>query len=255
VTEAVMQDFNDKVALVTGGATGIGRAAVLAFARRGAFVVIAGRRHAEGEKAVASLSEIGATGRFVATDVTNPADLVDLHRTIVRDHGRLDVAFNNAGYQEPRAPLAEQDAALYARVFDTNVKAVYLSLQHQIRIMAQQGKGAIVVNTSVSGLRNPNPGLALYSASKAAVISLTRAAAMEYAEKGVRINAVAPGRVITEMMLGSKIMDMSAVAAGLPLRRMGKPEEIAEAVVWLASEAASFVVGHVLCADGGFMAL
>jgi NAD(P)-dependent dehydrogenase (short-subunit alcohol dehydrogenase family) len=255
VTKAVMQDFKDKVVLVTGGATGIGGAAVLAFARRGAFVVIAGRRHAEGNKTVASLSEIGATGRFVATDVTNPGDLVDLHRTIVQDHGRLDVAFNNAGYQEPRVPLAEQDAALYARVFDTNVKAVYLSLQHQIRIMTQQGNGAIVVNASVSGLRNPNPGLALYSASKAAVISLTRAAAMEYAEKGVRINAVAPGRVITEMMLRSKIMDMSAVAAGLPLRRMGKPEEVAEAVVWLASEAASFVVGHVLCTDGGFMAL
>ena len=134
-----MQDFRDKVVLVTGGATGIGRAAALAFARRGAFVVVAGRRHAQGDKALASLSELGATGRFLATDVTNPADLMDLHRTIVQDHGRLDVAFNNAGYQEPRAPLAEQDAGLYTRVFDTNVKAVYLSLQHQIRIMTQQG--------------------------------------------------------------------------------------------------------------------
>ena len=121
--------------------------------------------------------------------------------------------------------------------------------------MTQQGGGAIVVNASVSGLRNPNPGLALYSASKAAVVSLTRSAAMEYAEKGVRINAVAPGRVVTDMMLASKIMDMGAVAAGLPLRRMGQPEEVAEAVVWLASDAASFVVGHVLCTDGGFMAL
>jgi NAD(P)-dependent dehydrogenase (short-subunit alcohol dehydrogenase family) len=121
--------------------------------------------------------------------------------------------------------------------------------------MAQQGGGAIVVNTSVSGLRNPNPGLALYSASKAALVSLTRSAAMEYAEKSVRINAVAPGRVVTDMMLASKIMDMGAVATGLPLRRMGQPEEVAEAVVWLASVAASFVVGHVLCTDGGFMAL
>ena len=140
-------------------------------------------------------------------------------------------------------------------MFDTNVRSVYLSLQHQIRLMSSQGGGAIVVNTSVSGLRNPNPGLALYSASKAALVSLTRSAAMEYAEKGVRINAVAPGRVVTDMMLGSKIMDMSAVAAGLPLRRMGRPEEVAEAVVWLASDSASFVVGHVLCTDGGFMAL
>lgn len=250
-----MLDFKDKIVLVTGGATGIGRAAALAFGRRGAVVVMAGRRQDEGDKAVAALAETGASGRFIQTDVTRPDALAKLHETILRDHGRLDVAFNNAGYQEPRAPLAEQDARLYDRVFDTNVRSVYLSLQHQVRLMTQQGGGAIVVNASVSGLRNPNPGLALYSASKAALISLTRSAAMEYAEKGIRINAVAPGRVVTDMMLASKIMDMNAVAAGLPLRRMGRPEEVAEAVVWLASDAASFVVGHVLCTDGGFMAL
>lgn len=250
-----MHDFKDKIVLVTGGATGIGRAAALAFGRRGALVVLAGRRRSEGDKAVAALAETGANGRFIPTDVTKPDDLAKLHQTILGDYGRLDVAFNNAGYQEPRAPLAEQDSQLYDRVFDTNVRSVYLSLQHQVRLMAQQGGGAIVVNASVSGLRNPNPGLALYSASKAALVSLTRSAAMEYAEKGVRINAVAPGRVITDMMLASKIMDMGAVAAGLPLRRMGRPEEVAEAVVWLASDAASFVVGHVLCTDGGFMAL
>ncbi|MFZ5780267.1 MAG: SDR family NAD(P)-dependent oxidoreductase [Pseudomonadota bacterium] len=250
-----MRDFEGKVVLVTGGATGIGRAAALAFGRRGATVVIAGRRRSEGEKAVAALAEAGAAGRFLPIDVTRPEEIDRLHRTIVEDHGRLDVAFDNAGYQEPRSLLAEQEPDLYERVFDTNVRSVYLCLQHQVRHMVAQGGGAIVVNTSVSGLRNPNPGLALYSASKAAVISLTRSAAMEYAEKGVRINAVAPGRVVTDMMLASKIMDMSAVAAGLPLRRMGRPEEVAEAVVWLASEASSFVVGHVLCTDGGFMAL
>jgi NAD(P)-dependent dehydrogenase (short-subunit alcohol dehydrogenase family) len=250
-----MHDFKDRIVLITGGATGIGRAAALAFGRRGARIVIAGRRQAEGENALAALSEIGAVGRFIATDVTKPADLASLHQTIFEDYGRLDVAFDNAGCQEPRAPLAEQDPALFDQVFDTNVRSVYLSLQHQIRIMGRQGHGAIVVNASVSGMRNPNPGLALYSASKAAVISLTRSAAMEYAERGIRINAVAPGRVVTDMMLASGIMDMRAVAAGLPLRRMGQPEEVAEAVVWLASDASSFVVGHVLCADGGFMAL
>jgi NAD(P)-dependent dehydrogenase (short-subunit alcohol dehydrogenase family) len=203
---------------------------------------------------VAALSEIGAVGRFIQADVTKPADLANLHQTIFEDYGRLDVAFDNAGYQEPRAPLAEQDPALFDRVFDTNVRSVYLSLQHQLRIMARQGKGVIVINASVSGMRNPNPGLALYSASKAAVVSLTRSAAMEYAERGIRINAVAPGRVVTEMMLATR-MDIGAVAAGLPLRRMGQPEEVAEAVVWLASDASSFVVGHVLCTDGGFMAL
>jgi NAD(P)-dependent dehydrogenase (short-subunit alcohol dehydrogenase family) len=250
-----MRDFEGKVALVTGGATGIGRAAAFAFARRGALVVLAGRRRSEGEKAVAALAEAGAKGRFIATDITRPDEIAELHRTILADHGRLDIAFNNAGYQEPRAPLADQDSGLYDRVFDTNVRSVYLCLKHQIRHMAARGSGAIVVNASVSGLRNPNPGLALYSASKAAAISLMRSAAMEYAEQGVRINAVAPGRVVTDMMLASKIMDMKAVAAGLPLRRMGKPEEVAEAVAWLASDAASFVVGHVLCTDGGFMAL
>ena len=250
-----MRDFEGKVALVTGGATGIGRAAALALARRGAQVVMAGRRDAEGAKAVADVEAIGGTARFIAADVTRPDDLAALHDTIAADHGRLDIAFNNAGYQEPRAPIAEQDGTLYDQVFDTNVRSVYLCLQHQIRHMAERGGGAIVVNASVSGLRNPNPGLALYAASKAAVISLMRSAAMEYAEKGVRINAVAPGRVVTDMMLASKIMDMGAVAAGLPLRRMGQPEEVGEAVAWLASDAASFVVGHVLCTDGGFMAL
>jgi NAD(P)-dependent dehydrogenase (short-subunit alcohol dehydrogenase family) len=250
-----MQDFKDRIVLITGGATGIGRATAFAFARRGAVVVIAGRRQAEGEKVVAALADVGATARFIATDVTAPVELATLHQTILSDYGRLDIAFNNAGYQEPRASIAEQQAVLYDRVFDTNVRSVFLALQHQIRIMALQGSGAIVVNTSVSGMRNPNPGLALYSASKAAVISLVRSAAMEYAEKGVRINAVAPGRVVTDMMLASGIMDMNAVAAGLPLRRMGRPEEVAEAVLWLASNAASFVVGHVLCTDGGFMTL
>jgi NAD(P)-dependent dehydrogenase (short-subunit alcohol dehydrogenase family) len=158
-----MGEFSNKIVLVTGGATGIGKAASLAFARRGASVIIAGRRQAEGEAAVAEITKLGVAARFIRTDVSDPKQLADLHETIVGDFGRLDVAFNNAGYQEPRAPIAEQDAGLYTRVFDTNVRAVYLSLQHQIRIMQKQGGGAIVVNTSVSGFRNPNPGLALYS--------------------------------------------------------------------------------------------
>ena len=188
------------------------------------------------------------------TDVTRRDDLDRLHHLIEADYGRLDIAVDNAGWQEPRALIAEQDAALYDRVFDTNLRSVYLCLQHQLRLMAGRG-GAIIIIASVSGLRNPNPGLALYSASKAAVISLMRSAAIEYAPQGIRINAIAPGRIETDMMLGSGIMDMAAVAAGLPLRRMGRPAEVAEAVAWLASQAASFVVGHVLCTDGGFMAL
>ena len=137
-------------------------------------------------------------------------------------------------------------------VFDTNVRALFLCLRHQLPAMLAQGRGSIVVNASVSGVRNPNPGFSLYSASKAAAISLTRSAAMENAPRGIRINAIAPGRVVTDMMLRAGVGDVATVSAGLPLRRMGSPEEVAEAVVWLSSDASSYVVGHVLAADGDF---
>ena len=205
-------DFTGKVVLVTGGGSGIGRAAACAFARRGAFVVVAGRREAQGQETVALIEAAGGSGRFVKADVTSAAEIEHLHQVVARHSGRLDVAFDNAGYQEPRALIAEQDPSLFDRVFDTNLRSAYLCLQHQLRLMAESG-GAIVLNASVSGLRNPNPGLALYSASKAAVISLMRSAAIEYAGKGIRINAVAPGRVVTDMMLSSKI------SSGFALRR------------------------------------
>ena len=246
--------FDGKVVLVTGGTSGIGRATALAFAAAGAHVTIAGRNAQAGAETARQARDRGGAMDFVAVDLAQPADIERLHRGMHERHGRLDVAFNNAGFQEPRAPIDAQDPALYDRVFDVNLRAIYLSLQHQVRQMTAQGGGAIVNCCSASGQRNPNPGLALYSASKAAVISLTRSAAMEVAERGVRINGVSPGRVATPMMLGSGIMDMKAVAAGLPLRRMGTPEEVAVAVLWLASPAAAFVVGHILNVDGGFMA-
>jgi NAD(P)-dependent dehydrogenase (short-subunit alcohol dehydrogenase family) len=249
-----MSELAGKVAVITGAGRGIGRAAALAFARRGATVVAANRRRDDGESLVAEIAAAGGTAHFIATDVADPDQIRRLMDEAVLRCGRIDIAFNNAGWQEPRTPVADAPEELFDRVFHTNVQSVWLGMKYALAHMVQQGSGSIVNCASVSGLRNPNPGLALYSASKAAVISLTRSAAMEYAEKGVRINAVAPGRVVTDMMLGSGIMDMSAVAAGLPLRRMGTPEEVAEAVVWLASDAASFVVGHVLCTDGGFMA-
>jgi NAD(P)-dependent dehydrogenase (short-subunit alcohol dehydrogenase family) len=244
-----------KVCLVSGGGSGIGRATALRFALEGAAaVVIAGRRRAEGEAVVAEVARAGARSLFVAADVTREDDAAGLVAAAIERFGRLDVAFNNAGFQERRAALADQSDEVYARVFDTNVRALFFAMRCQIPAMLKNGGGAIVNNTSVSGLRNPNPGLSLYSASKAAAIALTKAAAMEYAPQGVRINAVAPGRVVTDMMLASGIADMSAVAAGLPLRRMGRPEEVAAAVSWLASDEAGYVVGHVLCADGGFLA-
>jgi NAD(P)-dependent dehydrogenase (short-subunit alcohol dehydrogenase family) len=247
-------NFARRIVLVTGGTSGIGRATALAFAAAGAQVTIAGRNSGAGEETVQKARDAGGAMEFIAADVAKPADIERLHRAVVERRGRLDVAFNNAGFQESRAPIDAQDPALYDRVFDVNLRAVYLCLQHQIRQMTAQGGGAIVNCCSASGQRNPNPGLALYAASKAAVISLTRSAAMEVAERGVRINGVSPGRITTPMMLGSGIMDMKAVAAGLPLRRMGTPEEAAAAVLWLASPAAAFVVGHILNVDGGFMA-
>ncbi|KAF1021254.1 MAG: 3-oxoacyl-[acyl-carrier-protein] reductase FabG [Paracidovorax wautersii] len=244
-----------RVGLVTGGGSGIGRATAILMAREGAAaVVVAGRREAEGQAVADECRALGVPSLFVQTDVTQEDQVARLVETTLARFGRLDVAFNNAGYQERRAPVETQDSGVFDTVFDANVRSVFLCLKYQVPAMERQGGGRIVLNASVSGLRNPNPGLALYSASKTAVISLMRSAAMECAPRGIRINAVAPGRVVTDMMLASGIADMSAVAAALPLRRMGKPEEVAEAVVWLASDAAAYIVGHVLAADGGFSA-
>ncbi|MGO4724183.1 MULTISPECIES: SDR family NAD(P)-dependent oxidoreductase [unclassified Inquilinus] len=243
-----------KVALVTGGTSGIGRAAALAFARRGASVLVVGRDAARGDAVAAACAAHGPAAGFFRADVTCPAEVQAMVEAAVERFGRLDIAFNNAGWQEPRAPLAEQPDEAFETAFASNVRALFHAMKAEIVIMLRQGGGVIVNNASVSGVRNPNPGLALYSASKAAAISLTRSAAMEYAPLGIRINAVSPGRIVTPMMLASKIADMGAVAAGLPARRMGQPEEVAEAVAWLASDAASFVFGHNLCCDGGFLA-
>nr|WP_245432544.1 glucose 1-dehydrogenase [Mesorhizobium loti] len=253
-TQGVM---DGQVCLVTGGGSGIGRATALRMAEAGAAaVIIAGRRCEEGEAVAQTCRAAGAEGLFLRTDMTREEDVRHLIRTIVERFGRLDTAFNNVGYQERPAPLEQQDTDVFDTVFDTNVRSVFLSLKHQLAVMLAQQSGRIVINASVSGIRNPNPGFALYSASKAAAISLMRSAAMTYAPYGVRINAVAPGRVVTDMMMKAVagVGSMETVAAGLPLRRMGQPEDVAEAVVWLASDQSAYIVGHVLAADGGFLA-
>jgi NAD(P)-dependent dehydrogenase (short-subunit alcohol dehydrogenase family) len=245
--------FAGKAVLITGATSGIGAAAARSFALQGAHVVVAGRDKVRGEDVARDCAGHGGKALFFHVDVSQAGDVAAMLDFAVANFGRLDVAFNNAGFQEPRAPLAEQPDEIYDLTFDTNVRSVFYSMKAEIAVMLKQGGGAIINNASVSGVRNPNPGLALYSASKAAVLSLTRSAAMEYAPSNIRINAVSPGRIVTPMMLASKIADMNAVAAGLPLRRMGQPEEVAAAVVWLASDAASFVVGHSLSIDGGFL--
>lgn len=255
------QRMAGRVCLVTGGGSGIGRATAILMAREGAAgVIVAGRRREPGEATAQACREAGlkagsgsgCDAHYVQADVTREADAAALVEFALARFGRLDVAFNNAGYQEPRALLESQTRETFDAVLDANLRSVFYGLRHQIPAMLERGGGRIIVNASVSGIRNPNPGLALYSASKAAVISLVRSAAMECAPRGIRINAIAPGRVVTSMMLGSGI-DPNAIAASLPVRRLGEPEEVAQAVVWLASDDASYVVGHVLAADGGFL--
>lgn len=242
-----------RVVFITGATSGIGAATARAFARCGDRVILTGRDHRRGAGIEASCQEAGADALFLPCDVTEPGAVeTAIARTLDR-FGRLDVAVNNAGFQERQASLLEQTDAVYAQVFDTNVRAVLAGMRAQVAAMLAGGGGSIVNVASVSGVRNPYPGFALYGASKAALLHLTRAAAAEFAPSGIRINAVSPGRILTPMMTGNGV-PLEPVAAALPARRMGTAGEVADAIVWIASDDAAFVVGHNLCVDGGFLA-
>ena len=249
-----MAAFTGKVALVTGGSAGIGRAAAVAFAREGAKVVVASRRNKEGEETVQLIKRAGSDGFFIKTDVAKAADVKAMVEKTVATYGRLDYAFNNAGVIEPKpGPLVEQTDETFAHVIDINVKGVWLSMKYEIPEMLKRGGGAIVNMSSVAGVIG-FPGIGIYVASKHAVIGLTKTAALEYSKSGVRINAVNPGAIETDMLshvAGGNPEAMSQMAAHHPIGRIGKPEEIAEAVIWLCSDKASFVTGHSLLVDGG----
>ena len=240
------------VVLVTGALTGIGRATALAFAREGARLVVSGRRDAEGQALVKELAALGAEAQFVRADVRHEDDVRNLVDTAVAKFGRLDIAVNNAGTEGTPGPIIEQNAESYAAAFDTNVLGVLLSLKHEMRVMLPQGFGSIVNLSSTMGERGA-PNASLYVASKHAVEGLTKAAALEAAASGVRVNAVAPGPTETEMLkrFTGTAERMAGLVAGVPLKRAGKPEEVAEAIVFLASNKASFITGQIVRVNGG----
>jgi NAD(P)-dependent dehydrogenase (short-subunit alcohol dehydrogenase family) len=244
--------MNGYVVLITGGLTGIGRAVAIAFAREGAIVVVAGRREEAGAELVKELRAFGPEAEFIKADVRKEEDVRAMVERTVARFGRLDVAVNNAGTEGALGPVTEQTPAAYAATFDTNVLGTLLCMKHALRVMQSQGFGNIVNISSTMGSRGA-PNASLYVASKHAVEGLTKSGALEAASFRVRVNAVAPGPVETAMLdrfTGSG--DRKAgLLAGVPLRRAGKPEEVADAVLFLASDKAAFITGQIIRVNGG----
>jgi NAD(P)-dependent dehydrogenase (short-subunit alcohol dehydrogenase family) len=248
-----MAEFDHKVALVTGGSSGIGRAAALAFAQKGAKVVVASRRVKESEETVALIQAAGSEAIFVQTDITQAAEVENLIAKTVATYGRLDYAFNNAGIEGAVGPSIEQTEETWDQIIDTNLKGVWLSMKYQIPQMLKQGGGAIVNNASAGGLIGL-PNASIYIASKHGVIGLTKTLALEHAKDNIRINTVCPGGIDTDMV--TRVFGENKAGFGLqhPIGRLGKPEEVASAVVWLCADGAGFVTGHSLAIDGGYTA-
>jgi NAD(P)-dependent dehydrogenase (short-subunit alcohol dehydrogenase family) len=249
------KQFEGKVAVITGGSAGIGRATAIAFAAEGARVAIGARRVAESEETIRLIEEKGGEAIFVQTDVSKSADLERLVAATVDRWQRLDFAFNNAGIGGPTfVPIPDYPEEGWDQVIDINLKGVFLAMKHEIPPMLKTGAGAIVNMSSIAGLIGGRVGAAYY-ASKAGVIGLTKAAAMEYATAGIRVNAVCPAVIETDMSAAIfKSGQQAALIALHPLGRFGQPEEVADAVVWLCSSKASFITGHALPIDGGFVA-
>jgi NAD(P)-dependent dehydrogenase (short-subunit alcohol dehydrogenase family) len=244
--------MNTPVVLITGALTGIGRATALAFAKDGATVVVSGRHEDAGQVLVAELRNLGAEAEFVQADVRHEDDVRSLVDQTVKRFGRLDVAVNNAGTEGRPGPVTEQTAETYAATFETNVLGTMLSMKHELRVMQPQGNGSIINLSSTMGQRGA-PGASLYTASKHAVEGLTKAAALEGAVFGVRVNAVAPGPIDTELLnrFTGNADRKAGLIAGVPLKRAGNPDEIAQAITYLASDKASFVTGQILGVNGG----
>lgn len=246
----------NKVAVVTGAGGGIGRAACLVFAREGASVVVADIDEKMGQETVAAVLAAGGNAVFIRCDVSKAADAEALVKKAVDTYGRLDCAFNNAGVEGDYSPLAEATEDNFMLNYRVNMLGVFLCMKYQIRQMLTQGGGAIVNTASDAGLVGVK-NLGQYSAAKHAVVGLTKSAALDYATKGIRVNAVCPGPIRTPML--ERIIEENpkmglALIAAEPMRRLGEPSEIGEAAVFLCSEGASFITGHALPVDGGYMA-
>lgn len=248
--------FQGSVALVTGGSFGIGMATAVAFAQRGAKVVLADWKEDEKGLALQQISDAGSEGRFIHCDVSKQSDVKQLLESIVATYGRLDFAFNNAGIEGEQAPVHECTEENWDRTLGINLKGVWLCMKEEIIFMHRQKWGAIVNCSSVAGLSG-FANLPAYVASKHGIVGLTKSAALENATAGIRINAVCPGVIHTAMVdrITHKDKEVEKQYIALePVGRMGRPEEVAEAVVWLCSDAASFITGQAIAVDGGFMA-
>jgi NAD(P)-dependent dehydrogenase (short-subunit alcohol dehydrogenase family) len=249
-------ELEGKVGIVTGGTSGIGRETAVLFAKAGAKVVVAGRREPEGEETVELVRAAGGDGLFVKADVSKASEVESLIQKAVEKFGRLDIAFNNAGIEGVWVPIVTQSEADWDQTIAINLKGVWLCLKYEIRQMLKQGGGGAIVNmSSIAGLVG-SAGAAAYSASKHGVMGLTKTAALENARRGIRINSVCPAAIETPMadrVFGAPEVHKYVLGCH-PIGRFGRPTEVAEAVVWMCSDRASFMTGQSLVLDGGFLA-
>jgi NAD(P)-dependent dehydrogenase (short-subunit alcohol dehydrogenase family) len=247
--------MKNQTVLITGALTGIGRATALAFAREGARLIVSGCRDEAGAKLVTELRQLGTEAEYVRADVSSEKDVQNLVEQTIKRFGRLDVAVNNAGTEGKPGPLVDQTVESYTETFNANVLGTFLGLKHELKVMIPQKSGSIINVSSTLGQKTA-PGASIYAATKHAVEGLTKTAALEAASTNVRVNAVAPGPIDTGMLdrFTGTADRKAALIAGVPLKRIGRPEEVAQTILFLASDNAPFITGQIIGIDGGKMA-